>query len=175
MLLAYDAVGNVVATLAYVVAKDDAGRVVGLVDFAAHEDAGGRLRDAWEADGAAGSVHWPEWLGGRAHDFKVELEFAPGGARARARALVHKTSGFRRERVAIEAAIAARVAQANAAREALAAAGRSDVRVMPYVADLVGGPNRPLLLDEDGRTRVRVRNERAALPVKKGGVIGNGR
>ena len=57
MMLAYDAAGEVVATLDYMVARDADGKVVGLVDFAAHEAAGGKLRDIWEVHGATGRRH----------------------------------------------------------------------------------------------------------------------
>jgi len=102
MLIAYDAAGNVVATLDHVVVRDADGEVTGLVDFAAHEGADGKLRDIWNAGSAVGSATWPEWIGGRAHDFRVELDGK------RIKALVHKDSGHRRERSAIEAAIKAR-------------------------------------------------------------------
>lgn len=131
-LLAYDAAGNVVATLDHMVARDDAGNVVGLIDFEAHEAAGGKLRDIWDVSGAAGSGTWPEWLGGGAHDFTAEV------TGKRITALVHKTSGHRRERSAIEAAIADIVRAANGAA--------ADIRA------IVGGPDRRLVLDEKGRT-----------------------
>lgn len=139
-LLAYDAAGNVVATLDYVVARDSAGTVVGLIDFAAHEAAGGEFTDILVVDtGAAanpvkGVKTWPEWLGGAAHNFRVELRGRPGAKRIVA--LVHKTSGHRRGRVAIEAVIKATPV----------VDGAKDIR------HLVGGPGKPLLLDEDGRT-----------------------
>jgi hypothetical protein len=132
-LLAYDAAGDVVATLDYMVARDDDGNVVGLIDFAAHEDMGGRLRDIWEVGHAAGSGSWPEWLGARAHEFSVELD---GRMIA---ALVHRRSGHRRLRAAILAAI-----DAAPSRD-----GARDLR------GLLGGPGRPLTLDEDGRTVAR--------------------
>lgn len=132
MLLAYDADGNVVATLDHMVARDPDGNVIGLIDFAAHEHAGGRLRDVWDVSGAAGSGTWPEWIGARAYDFRVEI------ADGRIAALVHRQSGQRRERAKIEAAIAKRIA--------LAKGDPADLR------DLVGGPGRPLVLDDDGKT-----------------------
>jgi hypothetical protein len=134
MLLAYDAAGNIVGTLDYLVTHDAAGNLVGLVDFEAHEVAGGKLRDHWNVEGAAGSGAWPEWLGSGAHGFTVEL------ADKRIVALVHKTSGHRRERAAVEAAIAA--VEPNAA-------GAKDIR------HLVGGPTRPLALDDQGWTTER--------------------
>lgn len=181
LLIAYDAQGNVVATLDHMVAKDDDGNVIGLVDFAAHEDAGGRLRDIWENSAAVGSGTWPEWLKGGAHDFKVELDPNPGPARARIKALVHKKSGFRRERSSIEAAIAERQNDAKMAAKKKGDAIRQDLRLRgmkpedvalvddpaPVVdlRDLLGGPQRPLLLDDDGRNRPRVKSERPNLPV----------
>lgn len=153
MLLAYDATGNVIATLDHVVARDADGNVTGLLDFEAHELAGGKLRDIWDIAGAAGSGTWPEWIGANAHGFTVEL-----GPDKRISALVHAKSGHRRERAAIEGAIRGRVAAAKAARPDSAAAvrlthdpkqsgpGSVDIR------DLVGGPTRPLILDDQGRT-----------------------
>lgn len=181
-LIAYNAQGSVVATLDHMVAKDEDGNVVGLIDFEAHEQAGGRMRDIWENSEATGSGTWPEWLGGGAYAFRVELDPSPGPSRARIAALVHKTSGHRRERYAIEAAIAERL---DAARQAARAKGdeqRARLRsrgvreeVVEQFADpapepvdlrdLLGGPGRPLQLDEDGRTLARVQRERPALPV----------
>jgi len=136
MLIAYDAAGDVVATLDVMVAKDSAGAVVGLIDFEAHELAGGEMTDVWRVDNATGSKTWPEWIGARAHDFRVELAGPPG--KKRISALVHRESGHRRERAAVVASIEARIR----------AAGNepADIR------DLVGGPERPLILDDEGRT-----------------------
>ena len=138
MLLAYDVAGNVVGTLDYLVryADDPDRRPLGLVDFAAHEEAGGEMTDIWTASNATGSKVWPEWIGSRAHDFRVELVGPPG--RKRIGALVHKVSGHRRERAAIDASIAARIEAAGDAP--------ADIRA------LVGGPDRPLHLDAEGRT-----------------------
>ena len=151
MLLAYDAAGDVIATLDYMVQyADDADRTpLGIVDFVAHEDAGGELTDIWTVSNATGSKTWPEWLGSRAHDFRVELVGPPG--RKRIAALVHKTSGHRRERAALEAAIAARIAAAGDQP--------ADIR------DLVGGPDRPLHLDDQGRNAPRPKTTRPNLPL----------
>jgi hypothetical protein len=137
MLLAYNASGNVTATLDYLVQYDDNGTPLGLVDFAAHEEAGGEMTDIWTVSSAVGSKAWPEWLGGRAHDFRVELVGPPGNKRIKA--LVHKASGYRRERGPLEAEIARRVAAAHGQP--------ADIR------DLVGGPDRPLRLNSDGSNR----------------------
>ena len=134
-LLAYDTDGNVFATLDYMVARDSNGDATDLIDFAAHEAAGGEHTDIWVHSAAAGSKVWPEWLGGRAHEFRVELDGPPGAKRISA--LIHKTSGYRRERVAIEATIAAVTPDE---------AGARDLR------SIVGGPQRPLPLDEAGKT-----------------------
>lgn len=139
MLLAYDAAGDVIATLDYVVAKDADDNAIGLIDFETHELAGGEHTEIWQVTGAAGSKTWPEWIGGRAHEFRVELVGPPGAKRIGA--LVHKTSGHRRERAAIETAIAARIAEADGSP--------ADIK------DLVGGPTRPLSLDGSGRTTPR--------------------
>jgi hypothetical protein len=137
MLLAYDAAGNVIATLDHLVARDADGNVTGLVDFEAHEQAGG-LRDIWNVDDATGSATWPEWIGAAAHEFTVELDRRH---KLPLRALVHKESGHRRERVALEAAIVKRIEQGQPA----------DIR------DLVGGPNAHLRLDAKGKTLGRAK------------------
>ncbi|GAC1673877.1 MAG: hypothetical protein NVS9B8_16500 [Candidatus Limnocylindrales bacterium] len=134
-LIAYDASGNIVATLDHGVAYDAAGHAVGLIDFGAHEANGGEHTDIWTVSNATGSKVWPEWLSGAAHDFRVELAGPPGAKHISA--LIHKTSGHRRERAVIEAAIAAVVPDA---------AGARDIR------HIVGGPTRPLHLDDDGTT-----------------------
>lgn len=131
MMVAYDAEGNILGTLDHMIARDSSGTVIGLVDFAAHEAAGGKLRDIWNVDGASGSGTWPEWLGGQAHSFRVEL------TGKQITALVHKTSGHRRERAGIEAAIAGVHPDER---------GRRDLR------GIVGGPQRALVLDAEGRT-----------------------
>jgi len=149
MLIAYDAAGQIVATLDHLVTRDEDGQVVGLVDFDAHETAGGEMTDVWTVEGASGSKTWPEWLGARAHDFRVELAGEPG--RKRAVALVHKTSGHRRERQSIDDEIQRRTQQANGEPV--------DAR------DLLGGPDRPLLLDENGATKPRANPEPTTLPL----------
>jgi hypothetical protein len=143
-LLAYDATGHVVATLDHVVARNEAGEVIGLVDFAAHEDAGGQLVDIWTVDGASGSGTWPEWLGSAAHDFRVEL------AGKRIAALVHKASGHRRVRDEVEQAIAATPVDEQ---------GRKDLRA------IVGGPDRHLHLDDEGKTAKHRPVQRSDLPL----------
>jgi hypothetical protein len=157
-LIAYDDEYNVIATLDYRVLYDDNGAPLGLVDFAAHEAAGGELTDVWHfrygnvgepETPARGSKVWPEWLGIVAHNFRVELAGPPG--RKHIAALVHKTSGHRRERAPLEAAIAGRIE---------AAKGKpADIR------DLVGGPDRPLNLDAEGRTARRAPVSRPDLPL----------
>jgi len=143
-LIAYDAAGNVVATLDHLVARSETGKVIGLVDFGAQEEEG-ELLQVWNVHGAKGSGTWPEWLGSQAHSFKVER------ANGRIAALVHKDTGHRRERDKIEAAIAKRVKAAGD--------NPADLR------DLVGGPDRPLLLDDRGRTRKREPVRRPNLPI----------
>lgn len=98
MLLAYDGTGNVVATLDFMVVLDEKGNAIGLIDFGAHEDSGGKLRDIWNVSTAIGSATWPEQIGGRAHDFSVVLD-----GDKRIAALVHKQSEKRRERGKVKA------------------------------------------------------------------------
>ena len=58
-LVAYDEDGNVVATLDALVARDEDGKAIGLIDFEAHESAGGRLRDVWNVGDAVRSTTAP--------------------------------------------------------------------------------------------------------------------
>jgi hypothetical protein len=130
-LVAYDAANDVVGVQSLMAARDANGAVVGVVDFEAHELAGDKLRDIWDVQRAIGSGAWPEWLGSQTFDFRVEL----GGGRITA--LIHKVSGYRRDRAAIAAAIAQRIQEQG---------DGADLR------DLVGGPTRPLLVDAQGHT-----------------------
>lgn len=184
-LIAYDVDGEVVATLDHMVAKDEDGKVVGLIDFEAHEEAGGRLREIWQSGNAVGSATWPEWIGGAAYDFTVELEPDPSPARARIKALVHKKSGHRRDRADIEAAIAERFNDAKLEAKKVGDKQRAHLKRRGVSAevieqftdppptvdlrDLLGGPNRPLLLDDEGKTKKRVKSKRPQLPVVKRG------
>lgn len=185
MLLAYDFNGDVVATLDYLVIYDETkpGRPpLGLVDFAAHEEAGGEHTDIWSNDAAVGSKTWPEWIGGRAHEFTVELDGSPGAKRIVA--LVHKESGHRRERAAVGAEIerrleAVRVAarvRGESIRASLPQRRDAEGRFLPRVevvvepesvniTDLVGSPEVSLELDNEGRTKVRVPVARLNLPL----------
>lgn len=159
MLLAYDDDGNVIATLSHCVVYDpDTGEPLGLVDFMAHEAAGGEHADIWQVHGeiretdhpekppktwrAKGSKAWPEHLGGAAQMFKVELDGPAGGKNIEA--LVHRESGHRRERAALEQRVSARVAAKAGAEPA-------------NITDIVGGPDRPLLLDDSGRDRPKAK------------------
>ena len=150
MLIAYDADGNVVATLDYWSSTTTipTGR-----RWASSTSPPTRRRAAstptsGRSHGAKGSKVWPECLGGRAHEFRVELDGPAGGKRIGA--LVHKESGHRRERAAIEAEIAKRLEAGN---------GTADIR------DLVGGPDRPLHLDKKGKTAPRPKVARPVLPL----------
>lgn len=136
MLIAYDADGNVVATLDYLVHLGPDGEPDGLVDFAECERQGIKMREVWNVSSAVGSGVWPEYLGSNAHSFRIERD-----AKGRITALVHKKSGLRRERAAVEAAIADRIAQADGQP--------ADIR------DLVGGPDRPLFVDDEGNASRR--------------------
>lgn len=136
MLLAYDADGNVIATLDYAIALNPDKSPRGVVDFGEQEESGLEHTAIWQVSAAVGSKFWPEWIGSAAHQFRVELE-GPAG-RKRIAALVHRESAVRRERAALEAAIAERIRDASDEP--------ADIR------DLVGGPDRPLPLEPDGRT-----------------------
>lgn len=149
MLLAYSESGEIVGTLDYLVKYGEDGAPLGLVDFAATEDAGVPLTQVWNVQGAAGSGSWPEYLGARAHEYRAEL--AAHGERPKITALVHKASGHRRDRAGIEAAIQARIDAAHGQP--------ADIR------DLVGGPDRPLQIDAEGKTSPRQPAQPSALPV----------
>lgn len=158
MLIAYDNDYNVIATLDHRLVLDAGGRPLGLVDFAAHEAAGGDHTDSWVVEqtdaagvvtAARGSKVWPEWLGNAAHGFRVELAGPPGGKKIAA--LVHRDSGHRRDRAAVEAAISSRIAEAKGAP--------ADIR------DLVGGPDSPVSLDATGRTIPRSISAQSRLPL----------
>lgn len=160
MLVAYDDAGNIIHTLDFLTIQDDEGHVIGVADFAAHEEAGGENTEIWTVetelpDGsvvpAKGSKVWPEYLGTHAHGFRVELVGPPG--KKTIGALVHKTSGHRRERAAVEAAIAGRIRDA--------AGQPADIR------DLVGGPDRPIHIDENGRNRARGVTPQPKVPMRR--------
>lgn len=156
---------------------NDYGEVLALVDFAAFEVAGGEntvthrlmVPDEDGVNTVRGSKVWPEWIGGAALQFRVELEGSPGARRISA--LVHKVSGYRRERVVLEAEIDRRISVRRAEAEAKAVAIRSSMpvprdvqgRFLPKLAvvveaepadirDLVGGSDAPLELDPSGKT-----------------------
>lgn len=148
-LIAYDAEGNVVATEDWTVWVDPDGRGH-LIDVEAFEADGGKLRDLWFVPGASGSATWPEWLGDRMYDFRVGLD---GRYRLRCRRLVHVRSGIVRERRTFEREFVRRRKEAK---------GRAvDIR------DLVGGPGRPLDIDDDGRLRPRRQRDPERRPVPR--------
>jgi hypothetical protein len=130
-LVAYDAAGNVVAVQSHMAVRGVDGAVVGMIDFETFEQQGNKLRGIWEVQLATGSGTWPEWLGSQTFDFRVEL------VHGRITALIHKVSGYRRDRAALEAAIAAVEPNEHGARD---------------IRHLVGGPTRPLLVDARGHT-----------------------
>ncbi len=151
MLIAYDASGDVLGTLDNLVVYDDDGMVLGLLDFELAEAAGKDLQEILSAPTSVGTGFWPEWLGPETQNFRVVLA-GPSGKKRLVR-LVHKKSGHERTREAVEAAIAARRARTPEGQPV-------DLR------DILGGPDRPLLLDENGRTRPRpAKSQRPALPV----------
>ncbi len=147
MLLAYDADGNVVATLDYVVAYDpDTGEALGLVDFEAVEDDPAKaLTDVWNASAAVGSGTWPEWIGTAAHDFKVTR------AGGKITELTHKT-GTKRVRSVIKDAIA------TAIRES---------KEPPNITPIVGSPSQPLALNSRGNRAARKRAQPTTLPLAR--------
>jgi hypothetical protein len=152
-LISYDANGDIISCLHSLVQYDAAGGLIGLVDFAGREEAGEDMALYRKDPRAAGAGAWPEWLGSAAADFRVELTGKAGKkGKGSIAALVHKASGHRRERAAIEAAITDRIAKAKGKP--------ADIR------DLVGGPDRPIALDKDGRTAERLpMGSPAHLPV----------
>lgn len=154
-LLAYNAGGEVVASLDHLIwlAPDGTRHVV---DFAAHEAAGGKLRNVWLVNDAVGSGSWPEWLGASVHDFRVELDH---GEAHRIRRLVHQRSGHVRHRDRIDREIARRhAAEVKAIRKTLGLRKDAEVSVDGVVVDLrdlLGGPGKPLEIDDDGRNTKR--------------------
>lgn len=144
-LIAYDRSGNITTVLEFLVLPDGEGGY-GLVDLEETERSGLRLRGLWEVSGASGSAHWPEHLGERFHEFRVERDrrFA-----LPARRLVHRRSGHVRDRAAIEAAV--QEAKGRPLRERAAA-----------LRAAIGHEFAPLELDDTGRTRAKV--ERDAEP-----------
>lgn len=192
MLLAYDADGNIVATRDFQVQYDPVTLMpLGLVDYLAVEAAGLDLSPTlWTVETVdwvdhpngpravirprvKGSKVWPEWLGGRAHQFRVELEGDPG--KKRIGALVHRASGHRRVRAEIEATV---LEARLSALEVAARLGLPPEKFRVDVSRLVGRPDVPLSLDDEGRRVVPGRSERQALPlvpINKGKGKGNGR
>lgn len=142
-LIAYDRAGNVVTVLEFLVLPDGEGSY-GLVDLEEAERSGLKLRSLWEVSGASGSTHWPEHLGERFHEFRVERDrrFA-----LPARRLVHRGSGHVRDRAVIEAAVEQAKAMPDPAARRRA------------IADIVGHPLRAIDLDATGRTRAKVDRE----------------
>lgn len=239
MLIGWDHDGSVVRSVSEMIALDEAGEVVGFVDFEAHELAGGSMTDiivfgavavdelpplpharfppvsddpdapasrtvylmperqtyrnrggSWVAEAhptIAGAGTWPEFLDDP-HAFRVDLRPGPKGGTHKVRALVHRRSGFRRDRAALEAEVQRRVdaslarAEERRAERAVAMAARGDAAGHPPadlmagaidpepvdVGDLFGGPDHPIRVDADGRTMevVRRRGPRTRLPVE---------
>ncbi len=140
-LLAYDRNGSVMATLDFLVLPDEDG-VPQVVDFASLEESGGKLRACWDVSGAAGSTYWPEYLGVRAHEFRVRVDER---FNKRARFLEHRRSGVKREREEVDRAIERTIGRTPPGRDGLRRVSLQEVR---------GSPQRPLSLDKDGHTRV---------------------
>lgn len=88
MIVAWDAGLNIVATL------DDVRRDGSFLDLVAYEESGVRMRTLWNVNDAVGSGTWPENIGGRAHDYRVEL----GAGLPLVVALIHRQTGERIER-----------------------------------------------------------------------------
>lgn len=154
-LIAYDRSGNVLAILDHLVVPDENGNAV-LVDFAAHEAAGRKLRECWEVSGAEGSCHWPEHLGESAGMFRVELDRRFTHP---ARRLVHRRSGHSREREGVEREIERRVGRSPKDEQ-----GRRIVDVR----DVTGSPSRPLRVDDEGRTVEEAPQERGSHLTRSG-------
>jgi len=149
MYIAWDADGNVIATLDTLVYRDPASGEVCMVDMQTHEATGGRMREVAEAEGAIAAGTWIEELGGQAHDFRVELD--PTWTRENDKpfavtALVHKSSRVKRKRADAEKRIVAAVKAAQEQGVTVdldSAIGRAIVR-----PDM---PERHLRLGPDGR------------------------
>jgi hypothetical protein len=164
MLLAWNASGDIIAARLKQVVYDDQGSALGLVDFEAHELAGGALTDIWRVwtrrDDeprvyAVGSGTWPEWLGPAVRDFRVEADPRPlvgVGGHHRIKALIHKGSGYRRERADLERAIEERLAvmRSNLPPEA-ADDPLPESLLLSVLRAERGTPQRPKRVDADGR------------------------
>ena len=163
MLVFYDpATGIPHAQIDHLVASDEDGKPLGLVDFESLElqdidpkDYGIRteitVKNGPSDPGTTlviESGFWPDWLGGTVHDFLVETEVPAGKTRPRITALRHSISGYRRVRADIE-----RLHQA--AFDAIPAGQVIDLR------SIKGSPSRPLQLDAQGR------NAPTAMPVTR--------
>lgn len=146
MMVAWNADDEIIATFSFMAKRDDDGEVIGHYDFEAHELAGGDMTLLWKVPGAVASATWPEFIGMRAHDFRVRRRPGPKGVTHLITALEHKVSGHRRERVDVEAKLVAR----RASHKASLPPGQEGVVYTP-VGDIVGGPGKPLPLGDDGR------------------------
>ena len=155
-LIAYDNAGNIVTVLDFLVVPDADGEP-GLVDLEEAERSGLKLRQLWEVSGAAGSTHWPEHLGERYHEFRVERDRRFS---LPARRLVHRGSGHVRHRADIEAAVQATRKQHE---------GRPRRHVAEALTAVLGHPFEPLHLDDGGRTAERQRHPEArpTIPVRR--------
>lgn len=124
-----------------------------------------------------GAGSWPEFLGS-IDGFRVERRPGVKGGSHRIRALVHKASGHRRERAAIQAEIERRVRESIGRAKVRGAEMRAELRAQGLddalldpppetvdVGDLLGGPADPLLIDDQGRTVAPTRRSAPALPV----------
>jgi len=90
-LIAWNEAGDILATLDGVWDGKDA------IDLAVAELSGRKLRTYWDVPGAVASGTWPEHLGSRSAEYRVER--AADGTIV---ALVHRQTGERRERSAVQ-------------------------------------------------------------------------
>jgi len=138
MGLAYNAAGDVVATLDYLVRPEGIVDLVGL-------DEEGRLGEVFSVQGATGAGTFPAYLGAQAHDYRVIQ------AAGKITALQHKTNGSRIERADIEARIIAKLE---------AEQGNPQINL----TEVIGAPDRPLSLTTEGKLRQRAVPVAAELP-----------
>lgn len=128
MALGYDEDGHVIAGLHVLVRYVDGEPQ--LVDFEELE-AQGILASVWNPSGVSGTGSWPEWL--RAEDaIQHDVALDEQGRITS----VQRRGGIVRSRADITAEIESRLREGE---------GVADIR------DLVGGPDRPLVLDPQGR------------------------
>lgn len=195
-LLFYDRNGNVVATIDYMVARDEDGQPVGLIDFEAHEAVGGKMRDIADVQALDASIPpdvLREVLGRepgprerhvdlpRDHPYRLAHETVAGaatwpewlGTGAHDHTVVldrdRRASALIHRRSGTRRDRRAITDEIERRQRAEAKAAEAEEREPDPVdiRDLVGGPEHPLRIDASGNRLPRFKVERADLPVQR--------